>query len=117
MFRMPEFSGIDKIDEGTYVETFQLESNILKEFEKLANKHKIWEWEGSYRNDRVLDWDSWSFSIKFGNGEQVSTYGYMASPTSFREGIKEFLSLFEEKFAQTREKANELLETIGRRQS
>jgi len=40
-----------------------------------------------------------------------------ASPTGFREGIKEFLSLFEEKFAQTREKANELLETIGRRQS
>ena len=55
--------------------------------------------------------------MRFGNGEQLSAYGYMASPTGFREGIKEFLSLFEEKSAQTREKANELLETIGRRQS
>lgn len=76
-FRMPEFSGIDKIDEWVYVETFELKQNILKELEKLVNKHKIWEWEGSYRNDRVLDWDSWSFSIKFGNGEMFSAYGYM----------------------------------------
>ena len=114
---MPEFSGIDKIDEWVYVETFELDQNILKELEKLANKHKIWEWEGSYSNDKVFDGDSWSFSMRFGNGEQVSAYGYMASPTGFREGIKEFLSLFEEKSAQTREKADELLETIGRRQS
>lgn len=74
---MPEFSGIDKIDEWVYVETFELKQNILKELEKLANEHKIWEWEGSYRNDRVLDWDSWGFSIKFGNGEMFSAYGYM----------------------------------------
>ncbi len=55
--------------------------------------------------------------MRFENGEQLSAYGYMASPTGFREGIKEFLSLFEEKSAQTGEKADELLETIGRRQS
>lgn len=116
-FRMPEFSGIDKIDEWVYVETFELDQNILKELEKLANKHKIWEWEGSYSNDKVFDEDRWSFSMRFGNGEQVSAYGYMASPTGFREGIKDFLSLFEEKSAQTREKSNELLETIERRQS
>ena len=116
-FRMPEFSGIDKIDEWVYVETFELDQNILKELEKLANKHKIWEWEGSYSNDKVFDGDSWSFSMRFGNGEQVSAYGYMASPTGFREGIKDFLFLFEEKSAQTREKADELLETIGKRQS
>ena len=48
--------------------------------------------------------------MRFGNGDKVSAYGYMASPTGFREGIKDFLSLFEEK-------ANELLETIGKRQS
>ena len=83
----------------------------------MANKHKIWEWEGSYSNDKVFDEDRWSFSMRFENGEQLSAYGYMASPTGFREGINEFLSLFEEKSAQTREKADELLETIGRRQS
>ena len=90
----------------------------------MANKHKIWEWEGSYSNDKVFDGDSWSFSMRFGNGEQVSAYGYMASPTGFREGIKDFLFLFEEKSAQTREKSaqtreksNELLGTIGKRQS
>lgn len=109
---------IEKIDEKI---AFSSQINAVIDQIKWQNHWfdlgKIWEWEGSYRNDRVLDWDSWSFSMRFGNGEQVSTYGYMASPTSFREGIKEFLSLFEEKFAQTREKANELLETIGRRQS
>ena len=55
--------------------------------------------------------------MRFGNGEQVSAYGYMASPTGFREGIKDFVFLFEEKSAQTREKVDELLETIGKRQS
>ena len=89
----------------------------MKELEKLANKHKIWEWEGSYSNDKVFDDDSWSFSMRFGNGDKVSAYGYMASPTGFREEIKGFLSLFEEKSARTTEKANELLEPIERRQS
>ena len=55
--------------------------------------------------------------MRFGNGDKVSAYGYMASPPGFREGIKDFLSLFEEKSARTTEKANELLETIGKRQS
>ncbi len=109
---------IEKIDEKI---AFSSQINAVIDQIKWQNHWfdvvKIWEWEGSYSNDRVLDWDSWSFSMKFGNGGQVSAYGYMASPTGFREGIKDFLFLFEEKSAQTREKADELLETIGRRQS
>lgn len=103
---------MDKIEDISYLETFELDSSTLEGMQQLANKHKIWQREGSYDNIMVLDGDSWSFYIEFGDGELVTARGYMASPRGFYEGIKEFLALFEDKYAQTREKADALLESL-----
>ena len=112
-FRGAEFSGVDKINDWVYVETFELDPNILEEMQKLAKKHKIWRREGDYRNTKILDGDSWEFFMKFWNGNYISAHGYMASPRGFYKGLEEFLAPFVDKYAQTKEKADALLYSLN----
>ncbi len=103
---------MDKIEDLSYLETFELDPSILGKMQNLANKHKIWQREGSYDNTMVLDGDSWSFYMEFGDEELVTARGYMASPKGFYEGMGEFLALFVREYVQTREKADALLESL-----
>ena len=112
VFRSAEFSGVDKINDWVYVETFELDPNILEEMQKLAKKHKIWRREGDYRNTKILDGDSWEFFMKFWNWNYISAHGYMASPRGFYKGLEEFLAPFVDKYAQTKEKADALLREV-----
>ena len=108
-FSNPEFSGIDKIQDENYSEIFELDPNILKEMEKIANTHRIWQREGNYVDKMVLDWDSWNFLMRFGDWERISAHGYMASPRGFSDGLSEFLAPFGEMYIQTKENADRLL--------
>lgn len=68
----------------------------VKEIESILNKYKVSKWDGFKKSDnRVLDGNSFSFSLDYADGKHIYAHGYMKWPDNYREVRDELDKLFE----------------------
>ena len=77
-----------------------IEVNISKkdmdEIVNIVNKYEVMDWDGFNKSDKgVMDGSSFSFSIKSGEGKNMSAYGYMIYPKNYRIVINRLKSIFD----------------------
>ena len=65
---------------------YELSKDTIKEIERVLNKYNVTSWDGFSKSDRyVLDGDSFSFSVKYGEDKSISASGYMMWPNNYRD--------------------------------
>jgi hypothetical protein len=61
------------------------------EIEKKLNEYHVSRWNGFNKNNKyVLDGDSFSFTLKYNEKDEVSAHGYMMWPNNYSE-VKGYL--------------------------
>ena len=67
---------------------YELPKEKVKELEKTLSNLKVAGWDGFHGNDKyVLDGDSFSFSLRYGDNESISASGYMSWPENYGDVI------------------------------
>jgi hypothetical protein len=73
------------------IRTTELSKEKIKELEKTLTNLKVAGWNGFNESDKyVLDGDSFSFSLKYGDNEEVSAHGYMRWPENY-SNVKSYI--------------------------
>ena len=68
----------------------------IQKVEDILNKYDVINWNGFNKSDsRVLDGNSFSFYVKFGDGKSISASGYMMYPKNYRDVKEELNSFFD----------------------
>ena len=63
----------------------------------VLNEYKVYNWDGFRKYDRnVLDGNSFSFSLYYGNNKKVEANGYMMYPKNYREVREKLDNIFTE---------------------
>ena len=76
---------------------YSLSKDKIKELEDLLNKSNIYRWNGFNKSDkRVMDGDSFSISINWGDYRNISAHGYMKYPKNYSEITGKIESWFSE---------------------
>ena len=74
--------GMDPEDARKY----EVEKYKINQLESLLNEIEIYKWDGFNKSDKdVLDGNSFSFSVNFGDHKSISAHGYMMYPKGYRE--------------------------------
>jgi hypothetical protein len=74
--------GMEQEDARKYV----VDKSDIRMFESLLNEINIYKWDGFDKVDKdVLDGNSFSLSINFGEDKSISAHGYMRYPSGYRE--------------------------------
>ena len=65
---------------------YTLKNEKIEEFVDLLNNTVIYKWNGFNKSDKnVMDGNSFSISINWGNQRNISAHGYMKYPTKYKE--------------------------------
>lgn len=73
----------------------EVDSNFVKEIEDVLNKYNVAKWNGFNKSDKdVLDGDSFSMSIRYGDDGYISASGYMMWPDNYSNVRSEISSIF-----------------------
>lgn len=90
-------SGIS--DEDKY-ET-DVDSKFVKRIEDVLNKYNVASWNGFNKNDKnVLDGDSFSTYINYGENGYISASGYMMWPNNYSDVRDELNTIFMELYPE-----------------
>ena len=66
--------------------TYEVDKHKIQSFESLLNEIEIYKWDGFDKVDKnVLDGNSFSISVNFGDHKNISAHGYMRYPNGYRE--------------------------------
>lgn len=76
---------------------FYPDEKFVNDLIALINKNKLVKWDKFHKSDKnVLDGDSFSFSVKLGDGRYISASGYEAYPSNYGEVRNAILNLFKQ---------------------
>lgn len=74
---------------------FEVDKEFASKIEEIFKKYDVGYWNGFDKIDsRVLDGDSFSFSVTFENEDEIYASGYMVWPKNYREVKEELNNLF-----------------------
>ena len=66
--------------------TYEVDKDKVVELANRLNETKIYLWDGFKKSDRnVMDGDSFSFYLRFGDKEKIDASGYMMWPTDYAQ--------------------------------
>lgn len=69
----------------------ELSKDKVLEIENKLNEYHVSSWNGFHKNNKyVLDGDSFSMNIDYGDDKDISASGYMMWPNNYRE-VREYL--------------------------
>ncbi len=73
----------------------EVDKKILKEIEIILKQYHVAKWDEFHKFDKnVLDGDSFSFRVCYGENHEVEASGYMMWPKSYHEVKKKLIILF-----------------------
>lgn len=76
-------------------EKYNVDKCVLKDIEKILNKYNVSSWDGFNKSDKnVLDGDTFSMYIVYGNNKSISSSGYMMYPNNYKNVKEELDTLF-----------------------
>ena len=85
----------------------EVDKSFAKELEDILNQYEVRKWQGFDKNAKnVMDGDSFSLSVKYGQGTEVSAHGYMKWPTNYSNVKGEIMALFEKQLGANPEYAH-----------
>ena len=79
----------------------EVDSNFVKKVEDILNKYNVASWNGFNKsNQNVLDGDSFSIHIDYGNNGYISASGYMMWPDNYSDVRSELNTVFMELYKE-----------------
>lgn len=79
---------IDWMSEDAGIDTVMCEASLLDSIGQTIAEHKMWKYKERYEPlFEVLDGDSWGFTIKYSNGDEIGSGGSNAGPDDDGCGI------------------------------
>lgn len=74
---------------------YEVDKKILKEIEIILKQYHVARWNNFHKYDKnVLDGNSFSFSVSYGNKQGIEASGYMKWPKNYQEVKKELSEIF-----------------------
>ena len=75
---------------------YEVDKKILKEIEIILKQYHVARWNNFHKYDKnVLDGNSFSFSVSYGNNQEIEASGYMKWPKSYQEVKKKLSEIFD----------------------
>lgn len=73
----------------------EIDKNTLENIVNVLNKYKVYHWNNFHKNDkRVLDGNSFSFTLSTTDGKDIDASGYMMWPENYRNVRDELDAIF-----------------------